>query len=181
MRDAVFFTGDLHLGHKNLLTREPRPFKTISEQDEVIIANWNQVVPYQGGKVFILGDFFWYGPRKALQILERLHGRKHLILGNHDKTCKKKEMRPYFASVSPLLEVYFQVPPENKKQLIVMCHYSMRVWNKRHWGSWHLFGHSHGKLPPLGKSFDVGVSAEGNNYTPISLSEVVRRMERLEK
>ena len=172
-----FWTSDLHLGHRNCLAFDDRPFKNIHEQDEVIIANWNQKVPYQGATVFILGDFSWYGPRKTIQILERLHGEKHLILGNHDKVCKRKEVRECFSSITPLLEQYIQVPPKNEKKLFVMCHYSMRVWNKRHFGSFMLYGHSHGKLPPLGRSFDVGIV--NHNYTPLSLEEVIKKMEEL--
>jgi hypothetical protein len=36
---------------------------------------------------------------------------------------------------------------------------TMRVWNRSHHGSWHLYGHSHGRLPepPTLLSMDVGV------------------------
>jgi calcineurin-like phosphoesterase family protein len=40
-----------------------------------------------------------------------------------------------------------------------------------------LFGHSHGKLPPYGKSFDIGVDC--HNYKPLSLDEVVEKMRAL--
>ena len=56
------------------------------------------------------------------------------------------------------------------KQAIVLCHYCMRVWPKSHYGSWQLFGHSHGGLPGVGKQMDVGVDT--NSYYPYSLGEI---------
>lgn len=44
------------------------------------------------------------------------------------------------------------------------------VWNKSHYDSWHLFGHSHGRLPALGKSLDVGV--DGHDFAPWSWGEI---------
>lgn len=52
-------------------------------------------------------------------------------------------------------------------------HYSYRVWNKSYHkknGSINLFGHSHGKLPGLHNSFDVGFSIWKR---PLSLLEIL--------
>jgi calcineurin-like phosphoesterase family protein len=53
----------------------------------------------------------------------------------------------------------------------------MRVWPKSHYGTWHLFGHSHGCLEPWGKSFDVGVDAW--QMRPISINQVKEKMDTL--
>ena len=86
-----------------------------------------------------------------------------------------------------------QDPSVNKygKVKIVLMHYAMRVWNKSHWGMWHLYGHSHGSLPedPKSMSFDVGVDAiakryavdgiiNPDDYRPISYEEVKAIMEK---
>jgi calcineurin-like phosphoesterase family protein len=52
----------------------------------------------------------------------------------------------------------------------------MRVWPRSHYNSWHLFGHSHGKLEPVGKSWDVGV--DKNNFIPLSLTQIEKIMEK---
>jgi hypothetical protein len=57
---------------------------------------------------------------------------------------------------------------------ITLCHWCMRVWPKSHYNSWHLYGHSHGKLPSEGKSHDVGV--DNNNFYPLSLIEITKIM-----
>ena len=61
--------------------------------------------------------------------------------------------------------------------IIALMHYAMRVWDRSHHGSWHLYGHSHGSLPPLvGKfSFDAGVDCW--NFTPVALDTVKSEME----
>ena len=60
----------------------------------------------------------------------------------------------------------------------------MRVWNASHYGTWQLYGHSHGDLldDPALLSIDVGVDAVARrfgtannlleNYRPISYDEV---------
>lgn len=62
--------------------------------------------------------------------------------------------------------------------VIVMCHYAMRVWDRSHYGAWHLYGHSHGRLPPSEElSMDVGVDT--HDFRPYSLDEVYAHMRRL--
>jgi len=46
----------------------------------------------------------------------------------------------------------------------------LRTWPLSHYNSWHLYGHSHGKLEPIGKSWDIGVDA--NNYYPVSFARI---------
>jgi calcineurin-like phosphoesterase family protein len=59
-----------------------------------------------------------------------------------------------------------------------MCHYAMRTWHFKSQGSIHLYGHSHGKLPSLDKSMDVGVDAMG--YKPIKLERILEIMDKIE-
>jgi len=46
----------------------------------------------------------------------------------------------------------------------------MLEWNKSHHNSFHLYGHVHGVVDNIGKTWDVGV--DNNNFTPISLDEI---------
>ena len=50
----------------------------------------------------------------------------------------------------------------------------MKVWDKSHFGSYHLFGHSHGKLVGEPNSMDIGVDA--NNYSLVSLENVISKL-----
>lgn len=101
-----------------------------------------------------------------------------LVLGNHDPQTMNGTVRPEFATlfreVQSLLRV--KVPVAGSPQLIILCHYAMKVWDRAHYGTWHLYGHSHGSLPddPAARSWDVGVDANG--YAPISVDEVAAIM-----
>lgn len=160
----TFFTADLHLGHTNILRYANRPFKTIEEMDEAIIERWNKKIQ-PGDRVFLVGDFAF---RNGLRYRARLNGRITLIRGNHDKPHR---LRGVFEDVYDLFTF------KEKDFIIVLCHFALRVWDRSHFGAWHLFGHSHGKLPGLGKSFDVGVDA--HNFEPRSLDEIVAIMKTL--
>ena len=81
----IYFTSDTHFNHTNILKYEPetRPFETIEEMNETLIANWNNVVKEED-TVYVLGDFFM-GMLDAIEpIYNRLNGKVILIRGNHD-------------------------------------------------------------------------------------------------
>jgi len=42
------------------------------------------------------------------------------------------------------------------------------------YNSWQLYGHSHGRLKPIGKQMDVGVDT--HNFYPYSVKEIVEEM-----
>lgn len=50
-----YFISDLHFGHKNCLSFDNRPFKSIEENDETIIKNWNNTVKIDDD-IYLLGD-----------------------------------------------------------------------------------------------------------------------------
>jgi len=172
---TILFTADHHYGHNNIIRFQDRPFESVHEMNLEMTQRWNAVVKPED-TVYHLGDFSW-NPRTAREALNRLNGTIHLVEANHEHAALK--FRDRFASVSPLMEV--QVPdPDAPRgtQLIVLCHFAMRVWNKSHWGSWHLYGHSHGKLADLPESlsFDVGVDCW--DFTPLSYQQVKEIMAR---
>ena len=79
----VFFTSDTHFNHANILKFCDRPFKNVEEMNETIIVNWNKVIG-KDDTVFHLGDFCLGGSAEWTKILDRLNGKIHLIVGNHD-------------------------------------------------------------------------------------------------
>ena len=79
---AVFFTSDTHFGDHRVLNLYPRPFASVAEMDEGLIARWNETVG-EGDEVWHLGDFARTA-RLAAGVLARLNGRKHLVVGNND-------------------------------------------------------------------------------------------------
>ena len=162
-----WFTADWHAGHTNIIKYCNRPFKEAGEMDETLLRNYNEVVS-EGDIVFFLGDLT-FKIDIAKSLLERMKGDIVYVFGNHDtKILTVLEGR--CESVHRLLDI------EVEDQPITLCHYAMRVWNKSHFDSWQLFGHSHGRLKPAGKQWDVGV--DNNNFKPISFEEIKTLMDK---
>jgi len=177
MNTMLFFTSDTHFDHDNIRKYCNRPFDNVKEMNETMIANWNSVV---GPKdtVYHLGDFaFSKDYNRIIDLWNILNGRKTLVLGNHDRLLKKfvSQGKGPFGEVRRLIEMKW----DHKK--IILCHYSMRVWNSSHHGSWHLYGHSHGTLDedPRSRSFDVGVDCW--NFTPVSYGQICEKMQGIEE
>lgn len=78
----TFLISDTHFGHP--LMAGLRGFSSIDEMDHAFISNWNRVVD-EDDEVWHLGDVYICSDKRATEILNQLNGRKHLVLGNHDK------------------------------------------------------------------------------------------------
>jgi calcineurin-like phosphoesterase family protein len=192
-RPRTFFTADTHFGHANIIRYAHRPWidwdtdvveepdkvtgemiqrwvspeiarKRADEMDEVMIAKWNNVVK-PNDLVYHLGDFcFGKTTQDFAKYFERLNGDIIFIKGNHDELAWKNS-----AAFVEAYDSYLEI--EIRQQAITLCHYAMRVWNRSHYGSWHLYGHSHGTLPGDHMlSFDVGVDC--HDFQPITFERV---------
>ena len=70
----IYFTADLHLGHKSIIQYCNRPFSSLEEMDNTLIDNWNKVVNNSDG-VYLLGDFAW---KDHENYAKRLNGNIYL-------------------------------------------------------------------------------------------------------
>ena len=161
---AVYFTSDTHFGHEAIIRLTKRPFSSVEEMDAVLVDGWNTTVSPED-TVYHLGDFAHRNSRSAAHYRSLLNGTIHLILGNHDENLTSDDLSS-FASVSRLCDVTIE------GRDIVLCHYPMREWRLSYQGSWHLFGHVHGRFnrDPLGWSLDVCV--ERHSYKPWAFAEI---------
>jgi len=166
----IFFTSDHHFGHKNVIKYSNRLFESVEEMDEMMIQRWNEKIN-EGDEVYHLGDVGLNSVGKLRKILERLNGKIYLIKGNHEKSAAACHTR--FEWIKDYHELIIEDEEfEKGQQMIALFHYSLRVWNASHWGTYHLYGHSHGALPddPNSLSFDIGVDC--HNFYPLSYEEV---------
>lgn len=144
----MWVTSDQHFGHENIIKLCNRPFSSVEEMDEYLIENHNRFIK-KNDTVFFLGDFSWYKSYEDnLKIFDALNGKKHLIIGNHDPDIVKT--LPW-KSVSQYREVKYN------KSKFVLFHYPITSWDGLYRGTYHLFGHEHGRLKGVGRSMDVGV------------------------
>jgi calcineurin-like phosphoesterase family protein len=158
---AVFFTSDTHWGDHRQLNISRRPFGSVAEMDAAMVSNWNAAVG-PDDEVWHLGDVA-RRPADVPALLERLHGTKHLIRGNNDPPSTLAAEG--WASVRDYHEM------ELDGVFLVLCHYALRSWNRQHRGAVNLHGHSHGRLSPMRRQFDVGVEPRG--FRPVTLPELL--------
>jgi calcineurin-like phosphoesterase family protein len=160
----LYFTSDLHLGHKNIIRHCNRPFDSVEEMDQHLIAQINECV---GPKdtLYILGDFSYRAREPSAYLAQLVCPKVILIMGNHDDLVRKNPQDYNFAEVRDYLELRYN------KQLYVLSHYPFVSWRNSSRGSIHLHGHCHGTLKVQQKNrFDVGVDV--HNFRPVSLTQV---------
>ena len=160
---AIFFTADHHFGHTNIIRYHKRPFENALDMNEKLIENWNSVVK-QRDTVYHLGDVSVLTPTRTREILDRLNGKIHLIRGNHDDPAENQLCASRFEWIK---DYHFLILNDGIK--IALMHYAMRVWDRSHHGSWQLYGHSHGTLPPEEGRFAMDVGVDCWDFTPVPL------------
>jgi calcineurin-like phosphoesterase family protein len=167
----IFFTSDTHFSHRNIIQYCSRPWSTVDEMDLALVERWNEKVGEQD-TIYVLGDVFFCDTERALAILDALNGVKFLILGNHDRRIRNNgAVLGRFSAVLPDLYA-----TEIEGTHVVMCHFPLLSWDREHYGSVMLHGHSHGnvKFDATRRRLDVGVDA--NNYSPVEWAEIQQQL-----
>jgi calcineurin-like phosphoesterase family protein len=158
---TVFFTADTHFGDHRTINIWRRPFASTSEMDALLVERWNATVSPKD-EVWHLGDVA-RRPEQVSQILNRLNGTKYLLRGNND--CDETLVAAGWESVGD----YAELDADGRK--LVLCHYPFRSWNGQHRDSINLHGHSHGRLKPMPRQFDVGVDV--HSFAPVTLAQLL--------
>jgi calcineurin-like phosphoesterase family protein len=186
---TVFFTADQHWHHRRILELCQRPFASVGEMDEAMIAAWNAKVGPQD-IVYHLGDLTMADAATAKKLIARLNGRLIVLatLWHHDKRWVKAALDMWWYTASGQRVTYLLplalINVEGR--IITLCHYPLERWERSHYGAWHLHGHSHGRLDPIPGRLDVGVDnlcrVENRHlaqWAPLSLEEITTMMERM--
>lgn len=186
----IFLVSDHHFGHENILKFKYldgvtliRPeFSSVEHMNEEMIRRHNMVVT-DNDKVYFLGDVA-FNAKVFHSVMPRLKGKKSLILGNHDK-LRPDDYLKYFKNI---YSARFMGDVEPK---LVLCHYPLHI-NANHPN--HpicVHGHIHEKEIECTREMESGhrtfmktgpdpayfnVSVEKIDYTPIELSELVKRI-----
>lgn len=171
----IFVTADQHLFHKNIIHMKGRPFSSVDDMTDNLVANWNRVVT-DADTVYVLGDFIGKEAVDKKQIVEignSLNGHKILLKGNHDKNY-------------PMASIFEEVYNPGH---IVRFEYAGTEFELNHWlanmtvvGDFperlYLHAHQHNKIGYNALNyyfkrpyFDVGVDA--NSYSPVPLESII--------
>ena len=191
----VYFTSDLHFSHMNTLYHHPKKreaagisleelqngdkWEVLTKYDEWLIKKWNETIKRED-LVYILGDVCLGNRARTESILKRLNGKKFLIYGNHDKSCKGLER--YFIWAGDIKEAKFnhdQFPfiDEGETFCVELLHYPMAAWNRRTHGTCHVHGHCHGSADKMNDEslelrVDVGFDSKMGNLGFVRLEDL---------
>lgn len=174
----IWFVSDTHFGHANILKfkhsdgSQLREFDNVEHMDETMVDNWNRVVA-DNDIVYHLGDVYFGQGHK---VLNRLKGRKRLILGNHD-TVKNQDIQANFQKILVwrmfteygLLLTHIPVHAgsfEMKSLVNVHGH------THKHWVS--IINENNQQVDDV-RYFNVCV--ENTNFTPIHIDDVLARIQ----
>lgn len=192
---TIWFTADHHFAHKNIIEYCGRPFSSAKSMNQAMISNWNGRVDADD-TVYVLGDFTLGGGALAELYFSKLYGKILVVPGGHDyrwvewaphqdyrsKNGHKIEILP------PLHTLAIPRPNQEYPLVIALCHYPMLSWDRSHYGSLHLHGHTHNTLATGGLSADVllppkskggrkgmrlDVGVDSHKFAPITLDQVM--------
>jgi calcineurin-like phosphoesterase family protein len=158
-----FFTADTHFGDHRTINIQRRAFENVAAMDQLLIERWNAAVGVDD-EVWHLGDVARRSADVA-PLLAALNGTKHLVRGNNDPDATLAAQG--WASVQDYVEL------EEDGRKLVLCHYPFRSWNAQGRGAINLHGHSHGRLKPMPRQYDVGVDAR--DFAPVTLQQLIAR------
>lgn len=133
--------------------------------------------------MFFLGDFAFTSIPAAEALFDRINCQTiRMVTGNHDSS--KMRRRLGWTDVEHYREFR---PNGGTGTYVCMSHYPMVVWNRSHYGSIMLHGHSHGNGDNGSlRRFDVGLDSpeideatgklaldDDNMFGPFSIDEIV--------
>lgn len=167
----IYLIADTHFGDDSIRKYENRPFESVEEMDEAIIRTWkSRVTP--NDKVYVLGDVGVYSGQKMKDIISRLPGEKHLILGNHDMNRSNQYWRDMgFNSVYRVDNIIIE-------NFIVLGHKPPEYMNPNVPWVW-MYGHVHGsEMYQTVTAYSACVCAERWGFGPVNLKAIMGEITR---
>jgi calcineurin-like phosphoesterase family protein len=164
--DDFFVTSDTWFGRQQILEIGKRiSFSSIDDMNEKLIKNWNSAVKNHD-IVFHLGNFAW-DPHTAKNVLSRLNGEIHFLIGNADEALL--EVYHEFDNVTILEDQIVDLPQYDS----VICHYPLEVWHGKESGTIHFHGHTvFSHKTDLRFSNRVNACIDHWNYSPVKYSTI---------
>ncbi|MCZ0732370.1 metallophosphoesterase [Mycolicibacterium iranicum] len=190
-RTQVWFTADLHIGHR--LVAGLRGFEDDpARHDTELARRWDAQIA-DTDVVWLLGDISGGGrgsQQRALTWLAARPGTKHLITGNHDSVHPMHE--DAHKALPAYLEVFASVQQSARRKLagqqVLLSHFPyldgadsgewqagrrFDQWRLPDCGAWLLHGHTHSASRRSGpRGIHVGLDAWG--LAPVSIDQIAQ-------
>lgn len=172
---SIYAISDLHLGHDRQFIWGPRGFTSVEEMNEAIISRWNEVVDYEDD-VYILGDLC-LGSRENIDLLSKLHGKLHIVLGNHDTSARKT----LYLALPNIVEVEQAIMLNYRKYHFFMTHFPCMTGNLEKESlkqmTLNLYGHTHQKTNFYeDRPYMYHVGCDSHNCYPVLLDDIIQEM-----
>jgi calcineurin-like phosphoesterase family protein len=176
VNELIYVTSDTHFSHANIIKYCNRPFKNIDEMNYTLIQKWNEVVN-EDDEVYHLGDFAFVQrkdnsisyketlKRHLTYLTNKLNGKIHLILGNHDSkistmsSCGFESVQkgPLEMTYEGINCIFSHVPLDNVPVDYVNIH-----------------GHIHNTfLPQYIKHYYINISTDITGFKPVLLDSLI--------
>lgn len=162
----IYMLSDHHLFHDNIVHKfkqedgsRYRPFDSVEEMHETMIERHNAIVK-ANDHFYFGGDVTFKIGKEFNAIMHRLHGKKRLIVGNHDKYLTNLEFIKHFEKI--MLWRGF------KEQGFVLSHFPLKEGHFRD-GNWNAHGHTHWNI--INGPYS-NICCEVRNYYPVSVDEI---------
>jgi len=155
-----YYTSDLHAFHKNICKFTDRKLVTsVEDHESWLVSIWNNQVT-DSDLVYILGDISFGKYTDTSEFLSGLKGQKIVIKGNHDNEQHLNKL--VSEKIILTWKDYLELDIQGGKACCM--HYPISSWNRQHYGSYMLHGHSHGMFQGQGKILDVGIDSSYNVF-----------------
>jgi len=169
----IYFLSDTHFNHDKPFIYGPRGFGSVADADNATINNWNRIVG-NSDEIYMLGDFFMGADLEYIEdVLDILHGKIHLILGNHDTPNKVRIYETY----PKIVEIVNAKRFDYQKRKLYLSHYPTITTNYNEDPAkavYNIHGHIHTKNKFYGGSpYMYNVSCDAQNNTPVSIDQVM--------
>ena len=173
----IWLTSDLHLFHNQEFVYKSRGFDTVEEMNAAIEANWNELIA-EDDTVYILGDLMVGGKsagnEAGMQIVRRLKGEKHIVLGNHDTDARVALYR----NEPSIKDVQYATLLRFGGYRFYLSHYPSITTNLQHetlkQGTINLYGHTHSKERFYNDTpFMYNVSLDAHDNRPVSIEQIL--------
>lgn len=177
----IFICSDLHFNHDRQFVWGARGFNSVEEMNEAIIERHNSKVNPED-EVYICGDLCLGGCVEGITarnqtLIERLNGRIHIILGNHD-TPARIEM---YRMCKNVVEVVYATMIHYRGYHFYLSHFPTLTANLEKESLKQrticLYGHTHqqtnfyNEIPYM---YHVGV--DSHNCFPVLLDVIIEEM-----
>ena len=177
-----YYISDIHFYDLRIFNLCNRPFKNIDIFNQYIINKWNSKISYSDD-VYIIGDIGSNKVKETINILDKLNGKKHLIVGNRDEDFLK-----LYEESQIFIEIKYNKQLVDGNRSVFLIHYPLMDWPNINNNCCLIYGHIHNKFINQGNMYKeikeyykdklaYNASCDVIGFIPKTLDELIKLKE----